>query len=334
DGGHLALLATGVDNLTIDGVTMDTNRDGLDIDACRNVSISNTSINAPNDDAIVLKSSYALGYKRDTENVRISNSQVTGYDVGTFLGGTFGRTQQQAPDRDGVTGRIKLGTESTGGFKNIAISNCVFDRSRGLALETVDGGDIEDVTITNVTMRDVTTAPLFLRIGNRGRGPGDPPPGALRRVVVTNLVASGVDPRFASIIAGLPGHPVEDVQLSNVQILYRGGGTAEDAARIAPENETSYPEPSMFGTLPAYGLFVRHARRITLRDVALSFEHDDWRPAVVLQDVDGIRFEGLAARRAPGIPVFSLHDVRDFAVLGSRGLADARRERVEAETLP
>src|SRR4029079_15322514 len=80
-----------------------------------------------------------------------------------------------------------------------------------------------------------------------------------------------VEPRFASIIAGLPGHPVEDVQLSNVRVVYRGGGTAEDAARVPPENETAYPEPSMFGTVPAYGLFVRHAKNIALRDVEVSF---------------------------------------------------------------
>ena len=139
NGGHFAVLATGVDNLTIDNLAIDTNRDGLDIDACRNVRISNSSINSPNDDAIVLKSSYALGVARATENVAITNCQVSGYDLGTFLDGTFGRTQQRAPDRDGPTGRIKLGTESSGGFRNIVVSNCVFDRSRGVAVETVDG---------------------------------------------------------------------------------------------------------------------------------------------------------------------------------------------------
>jgi len=333
-GGHFAVLATGVDDLTIDNVKIDTNRDGLDIDACRDVRISNTSVNAPNDDAIVLKSTYALGYKRATENVTITNCQVTGYDLGTFFGGTYGRTQEQAPDRDGVTGRIKLGTESNGGFRNITISNCVFDRSRGLALETVDGGDIEDVAISNITMRDITTAPLFFRIGNRGRGPNGPAPGALRRVTISNLVAYDVEPRFASIIAGLPGHPVEDVQLSNVRIVYKGGGTAEDAARMPPENETSYPEPSMFGTLPAYGLFVRHAKNIALRDVEVSFLGREQRPAITLDDVDGIRFDGLRAARTAGVPRFTLRDVRGFSALGSPESPDTRRDAVKAESLP
>src|SRR5215207_4019838 len=105
-GGHFALLATGVDNLTIDNVKVDTNRDGFDIDACRNVRISNVSVNSPNDDAIVLKSSYGLGFARATENVTITNCQVSGYDEGTLLDGTFGKTQELAPDRDRVTGRL------------------------------------------------------------------------------------------------------------------------------------------------------------------------------------------------------------------------------------
>ena len=125
-GGHFAVLATGVDNLTIDNLKVDTNRDGFDIDACRNVRISNSYVNSPNDDAIVLKSSYALGFARATENVTITNSQVSGFDLGTMLDGTFQTTQEFAPDKDRPTGRLKFGTESNGGFKNITISNIVF----------------------------------------------------------------------------------------------------------------------------------------------------------------------------------------------------------------
>ena len=333
NGGHFAVLATGVDNLTIDNLAIDTNRDGLDIDACRNVRISNSSINSPNDDAIVLKSSYALGVTRATENVTITNCQVSGYDLGTFLAGTFGRTQQSAPDRDGPTGRIKLGTESSGGFRNIAVSNCVFDRSRGVALETVDGGDVEDVTLTNLTMRDVTTAPLFLRIGNRGRTPGDPPPGRMRRIAISNVVASGVDPRYPALIAGLPGHPVEDVDLSSIRILYRGGGTREDASREPPENETAYPEPSMFGTLPAYGFYMRHARNVSLRDVEVGFATEDLRSPFVLDDVTDVHFDHVRARLAPGIPFALLRDVRGLSGHDSPGLPETRPERVERKEL-
>src|SRR3989440_8523440 len=175
NGGHFALLATGVDNLTIDNIKVDTNRDGLDIDSCRNVRVSNCSVNSPNDDAIVLKSSYALGFARATENVTITNCLVSGYDIGSLLDATYKKDVTEAPDKDGPTGRIKLGTESNGGFKNIAISSVVFDHCRGLALETVDGGLLEDVSVTNITMRDVMNSPIFLRLGRRIRGAAGTP---------------------------------------------------------------------------------------------------------------------------------------------------------------
>src|SRR6185369_3050080 len=147
-GGHFAILATGVDNLTIDNVKIDTNRDGIDVDACKNVRISNCTVNSPFDDAICPKSSYALGYARVTENVTITNCQVSGYDEGTLLDGTYKRDFRNPNGTFSPTGRIKFGTESNGGFKNITVSNCVFDYSRGLALEAVDGALLEDVTIS------------------------------------------------------------------------------------------------------------------------------------------------------------------------------------------
>jgi polygalacturonase len=334
NGGHFAILATGVDTLTIDNVKVDTNRDGFDIDACRNVRISNSSVNSPNDDAIVIKSSYALGEARATENVTITNCQVSGYDVGSFLDGTYRTTQERAPDRDGVTGRIKLGTESNGGFRNITISNCVFARSRGLAIETVDGGALEDITVTNLTMREVTTAPIFLRIGNRGRGPEGTPVGSIRRVLISHVVAYDVEPRFASIIAGIPGHPVEDVTLSDIRVVYRGGGTAQDAARQPPEVEDAYPEPSMFGTLPAFGFFVRHAQGISMRDISVTTLAPDSRPPMVLQDVRRMTLDHVDATRGGAVPFAVLTDVSDLDVRNVSGVADGRHARVAAGTLP
>ena len=164
--GHFGLLATGVDNLSILNVKVDTNRDGFDIDCCKNVRISHCTVNAPWDDAIVLKASYGLGYFKDTENVTISDCFVSGYDRGSVLDCTWQRDEPQAPDHGFVTGRIKLGTESSGGFKNIAITNCIFERCRGLALETVDSGKLEDIVISNITMRDIVNAPIFLRLGS------------------------------------------------------------------------------------------------------------------------------------------------------------------------
>lgn len=330
-GGHFAVLATGVDNLTIDNLKVDTNRDGFDIDSCRNVRISNCTVNSPNDDAIVLKSSYALGFARATENVTITNCQVSGYDEGTLLDGTFRKTQEFAPDRDRVTGRVKFGTESNGGFKNITISNVVFDHCRGLALETVDGGNIEDVVVTNVTMRDVTTAPIFLRLGRRMRGPEGTPVARFRRIQISDVVVSDADPRFASIIAGLPGHPIEDVRLSDIRILYKGGGTRAQAALEPPERETNYPEPSMFGELPAYGFFIRHARGVELSNVEVGFMAEDLRPAFHLEDVRGATFLGVAAQKAADVPTFVLKMVEDFSVRSSRPVPDTRVERTESK---
>jgi len=328
NGGHFALLATGVDNLTIDNVKVDTNRDGFDIDASRNVRISNCSVNSPNDDAIVLKSSYALGFARATENVTITNCLVSGYDIGSLLDGTFKRNVKEAPDRDGPTGRIKFGTESNGGFKNITISNVVFDHCRGLALETVDGGLLEDVTITNIIMRDVTNSPLFMRLGKRMRGPAGTPVGQLRRVNISNIIAYNADARYASIIAGIPNHHIEDVKLSNIRIFYRGGGKRELDLQ-PPERETNYPEPSMFGELPAYGFFIRHAKGISLSNVEIGYLSDEFRPPFLLDDVNGVSFDHVTAQKAGDVPTFVLRNVLDFTTYQCKGVADTHLDRVE-----
>jgi polygalacturonase len=329
NGGHFALLATGVDNLTIDNVKVDTNRDGFDIDSCRNVRISNCSVNSPNDDAIVLKSSYALGYPRATENVTINNCLVSGYDIGSLLDGTYKRNVKEAPDRDGPTGRIKFGTESNGGFKNITISNVVFDHCRGLALETVDGGLLEDITVTNITMRDIVNSPIFLRLGSRMRGPAGTSVGELRRVQISNVVVHNADPRYASIITGIPGHNIEDVKLSNIRIFYQGGGTLEQAALVPPEKEVNYPEPSMFGDIPAYGFFIRHVEGIELSNVAVSHIKEDMRPAFVLNKVSGADFFQVKAQVSKGAFAFDLQDVSDFNAQLCKGVPDTRLERVD-----
>jgi len=188
EGGWFGILATGVDNLTIDNLLIDTIRDGIDIDCCRNVRVSNCTVNSPWDDGICPKSSFALGYARPTENLTITNCYVTGgYEVGSALDGTW----KPLTDK-GVwpTGRIKMGTESNGGFRNVAISNWIFESCKGLAIETEDGALVEDIAVTNVTMRDLRSAPLFLRLGTRMRGPKDAKPGVLRRVLLSNITCT------------------------------------------------------------------------------------------------------------------------------------------------
>jgi polygalacturonase len=297
--GWFAILATGVDNMTIDNVKMDTNRDGMDIDCCRNVRISNCSVNSPYDDGICLKSTYALGFARATENVTITNCQVSGYDEGTFLDGTYKRTENPHYGLH-PTGRIKFGTESNGGFKNVTITNCVFDYCRGLALETVDGALLEDVEISNITMRDIVNAPIFLRLGARMRGPQGTPVGELRRVSISNVRVYNSDTEQACIITGIPGHDIKDLELNNIRIYVKGGSKAQDATKV-PELEKNYPEPSMFGTTAAYGFYIRHVDGLKLRDVEVSYISEDVRPAFVLDDVKGIDSHNVKGQTAKGV---------------------------------
>jgi polygalacturonase len=295
--GWFAILATGVDNLTIDNLKMDTNRDGMDIDCCRNVHVSNCSVNSPYDDGICLKSTYALGFARATENVTITNCIVSGYDEGSFLAGTYTTTDKN----EYRTGRIKFGTESNGGFINVAISNCVFDHCQGLALETEDGALLQDVTISNITMRNIVSAPIFMRLGARMRGPQSTPVGELRRVSVSNVRVYDSDPRYGCIISGIPGHDLQDIDLNNIRIYYNGGGTAEQAAKKVPELEKNYPEPSMFGTMPSYGFYIRHVSGIKLRDIEVSYMESDARPAFVFDDVKGIDMHNVKGQVAKGV---------------------------------
>jgi polygalacturonase len=254
---------------------------------------------------------------------------VSGYDIGSLLDGTYKRNGKEAPDKDGPTGRIKLGTESNGGFKNISISNIVFDHCRGLALVTVDGGLLEDVTVSNIVMRQVVNSPIFLRLGSRMRGPAGTPVGQLRRIQISNVTAYAVEPRFASIISGIPGHYIEDVKLSNIRIFYQGGGTADQAAVTPPEKEINYPEPSMFGTIPAYGFFVRHVKGIEFSNVTVSYLKEEERPAFLLNDVDGADFVNVTSQVAKNSFRFHLQNVSNFRVTQSKGVIDTQLDRVD-----
>jgi polygalacturonase len=331
-GGHFGILAIGVDNFTIDNLTIDTNRDGIDIDCCRNVRVSNCSVNSPYDDGICLKSCFGLGYARATERVTITNCFVSGFREGTLLDGTCDRTLPRENFRP--TGRIKFGTESNGGFKNIAISNCVFEFCRGLALETVDGGALEDVTISNITMRDVCNSPIFLRLGSRMRGPEGAAVGSLRRVMISDIVCSNSASSLASIISGIPGHLIEDVWLRDIYIQHQGGGTRENALLQPSENEKAYPEPTMFGSsMPDHGFFIRHARNIHMNNVEIVHAQEDERPAFVLEDVTGADFFRVRAQRGSATPTFALKQVKDFSVAQSRMIPDTFLEAVEEKKL-
>jgi polygalacturonase len=320
--GHFGLLMTGTDNLTIDNLKIDTDRDGMDIDCCQNVRVSNCTVNSPWDDGICPKSSYALGYARATRNVTISNCFVTGwYEMGSVLDGTFRKFPPAA--RVPRTGRIKCGTESNGGFINITIANCVFEGCQGFALESVDGALLEDITITNTAMRDLVSGPIFMRLGSRLRGPKETTKvGTLKRILISNLECHNSPRPISSILSGIPGHAIEDVKFSNIYVENVGGATAEAAKIEVPELESKYPEPSMFGALPASGFFLRHVRNLEMSHVEVATAAADARPAFYLANVERADFFAITAPQGPQ-GAFSLHGVKDLRIGWSRAAADA-----------
>jgi polygalacturonase len=331
-GGHFGLLLTGVDNLTIDNLKIDTDRDGMDIDCCQNVRVSNCTVNSPWDDGICPKSSYALGYARPTRNVTIANCGVTGtYQLGSVLDGTFRKFPDDA--HAWRTGRIKCGTESNGGFINIAISNCVFEGCQGYALESVDGALMEDIAITNTTMRDISTSPIFMRLGARLRGPkGSTGVGTMKRILISNLTCFNASREASSILSGIPGYAIEDVKFSNIYIETAGGGTA-DAAKLQPQEfESKYPEPNMFGPMPASGFFLRHVRNLEMSHVEIANATPDARPAFHLTEIDRADFFAVTAPRgADG--AFALHGVKDLRIGWSRAAADTILSSVDSKVL-
>jgi polygalacturonase len=286
----------GCEDVLIEGVTIRAAyADGIDPDCCRRVRIANCDIES-DDDALCLKASYLLGVRGVTEDVVVTNCRM------------------RSPSNC-----FKLGTESTGDFRQIVVSNCVFGGSLpedhdasaaaeggGIAILMVDGGTVDGVMVSNVVMRNVR-APLFVRLGNRGRDQPQPAPGELRNVTISGVMAVGATDTGS--IAGLPGHPVQGIILENVRIG-TAGGSRRGGGLDVPERAAHYPKVTMYGDLPAFGLYVRHARDVSLRNVELTVERRDARPALIADDVAGLHVARLTG--GPGKsdgPVLWLNDV-------------------------
>ena len=207
-GGHFGLLLTGVDNLTIDNLKIDTDRDGMDIDCCQNVRVSNCTVNSPWDDGICPKSSYALGYTR--AHAQRDHHQLLGHRLVSARLGARRNLQEISPRcarlwhrPHQVRHRIQRRLH-----QHHHTGNCVFEGCLGYALESVDGALLEDITISNTTMRDLGCGPLFLRLGARLRGPKDTTKvGTLKRVLISNLECYNAPMRQSSILSGIPGSP-------------------------------------------------------------------------------------------------------------------------------
>ena len=213
-GGHFGIIVTGCELGTIDNVIVDTNRDGIDIDCCKYLTVSNCKINTPHDDGLVLKSSYALKKPVITEHITITNCVITGYKLGTLLDGSY------VPEKVGwVCGRFKLGTESNGGYKNISLSNCTFMYSSGLAFEEVDQGIMENIVVNNITMNHVHHYPIYITTGCRNRGPKERTTVSTGRdIMISNVVANDIDSLAGIIVTGMPGEPLRNIPLSNLRL--------------------------------------------------------------------------------------------------------------------
>lgn len=278
---NYAISLLGTDYVNIDGVNIFNGYcDGIDPDACRYVRIANCQIDTW-DDAIVPKASFSLGVRRAVEYLTVTNC-ILATNCNAF----------------------KLGTESGGGFRHIKVSNCfMYSRATGrppisgIALESVDGGDIDGVTISNIAMANVRT-PIFLRLGNRGRDMDKPIPGALRNVFISNIVATGANQ--PCLLAGIPDHRINNVTLDNIQITYTGGGTMEQINIQVPEHESKYPDAAMFGTLPSYGLYCRHVEGLKLRDINLTLQSPDSRHALICDDVSRVVIDSFNAHQPKG----------------------------------
>ena len=276
----------------ITGVTLEfrgnnSNNDGFDIDGCENLLLENSDIHA-HDDAICLKSSL-----NPCRNIVVRNCVVSS-----------------------VTAALKFGTSSSGGFINVDVSNCYFFDCPmgGIKLQSVDGGRMENVNISRIVMDNVGS-PIFIRLANRGRiytentysgtnqlngkkseGAGV---GSIKGIKISDMVANVTiasqakavtDKDIAKagpiMIAGIPGHYIEDVVLENISISYPGG-VEEDIKRVVPEDVTRYPEQYFFGVLPAWGAYIRHARNIEFKNVEMTLRGADARKKIVLDDVEG-----------------------------------------------
>ena len=282
------------------------NCDGIDINS-RNVVISDCIIDCDDD---------ALCFKSEKEGYLVEHVTVTNCIIASNCNA------------------IKFGTASLCGFRNIAISNCVIRKASesnirkwkgqlrgistdttvlsGIALEVVDGGFMDRVVISNISMEDVQT-PIFIRLGNR-KGAG-----TLKNVILSGITARN-ESMMTSSITGIPGHYVENVTLRDILFDCTGGGEEKDASILVPEKENAYPENRMFGpVLPAYGFYVRHVKNLTFENVQCVLQSPDARPAFLFEDVHNLWLNNFQATTPTGqAPIVRLIGSSDVVVSGFR----------------
>jgi hypothetical protein len=295
----------------LDGVRLfnraNQNNDGFDLTYCKDVFASNCSIDCGDD---------AFALKEGGERIVITNCVIS--------------TRWAA---------FRVGPEAHGVYRDITVSNCVVRNTygAGIKMQEVEGGVMEDILFDNLVMDNVT-GPISIRLGGylgwKKERKESLPIGVLRNVRFNNIRATVADnayplphevPPFPGEkkscinITGVPGYYVEGVTLSHIHVTFPGGGTLEDAGVIVPELRDHYPEYHMFGTLPAYGLYVRHARGIILDDVTFDTASPDLRPALVCDDVLDLELADFRAAATPGTDcMVRLRDTRGAFIHGCR----------------
>lgn len=300
------------ENLVVDSINVESNiywnNDGIDIVDCKNVRVTNSFFNA-DDDGICIKSEDRNHY---CDQIYIADCKV--------------RSSASA---------IKFGTASRGGFKNVTIKNIeIYDTYRSaIAIETVDGGFMENIDIRDINARNTGNA-IFIRVGHRNK---DTVSSSMKHIYIGNVnvqvpkgkpdkgypmegpIVPGDYHVFPCVIAGLADHPVRDVILENINVVYAGGYDARiktvslDSLHIIPEKTPEYPEFSMFGELPAWAMYVRHAENITFKNVNFSYQKPDLRTAMVFDDVKGLKLDNVVIPQAKTLPVVALKNVKDFS---------------------
>ena len=288
----------GTDYIDVEGVKLlNGYADGVDADGCRYIRITNSYIDAW-DDAICPKASMALGKPRATEHLVVANCIL--------------RTS---------CNHFKFGTESVGDLRDVSVSNCVMlprpsgrKALGGIALESVDGANIDGVVISNISMEDVV-APIFIRLGSRGRGMDKPAPGSIKNISIQNVVARGAS--LASSVTGVEAGDVQNVTIDGLNITCAGGVAAREVD--VPEVPARYPDPDMFGELPALALYGRHVNGLTLRNFKVHAAQPDGRPAVVLEDVARLEMSGFDSTNVPPHqPMLLFRNVAGALLQGNR----------------
>ena len=315
-GGHFVFLLNDCENITIANTAIKKSRDAIDLMGCRNVQIHSNNFTGCADDTVGIKSDYALGRRVTSKNIYVWHCYFESNCNG-----------------------VQFGSETAGDFYNINVWDISIGRAgkAGLGITSCDSAIIDGVRMNDIRIRGAT-CPVYmlimdrLRTGEKGVKPGD-----IRNVVISNVTATDCRPNGkngvqTSAISGLPDFPLHNITLENVKITMPGGGTAEDAAIENPGYPKDY-SPRSLGMRPAAGLFARHVRGLTLRNVQLSFDSADKRPPFVALNVDGLVLDNFNTAKTSAPHLLRLDNIKNLEIRSSAGLPDGKTESIKKQNM-